>query len=70
MNTATAPQTLRKRINELGPWFHDLDLHGVRTAPDHPLGDFLLDLWTQVEPAFPQDMRGKTVLDIGCNAGF
>lgn len=61
---------LEERVRELGPWFHDLELHGVRTAPDHPLGDFLQDLWNQVEPAFPLDMSGKTVLDIGCNAGF
>jgi tRNA (mo5U34)-methyltransferase len=62
--------TLAERIDELGPWFHDLDIHGVRTAPDHPLGDFLRDLWRTVEPFFPADMTGKTVLDIGCNAGF
>lgn len=65
----TAPE-LRERVDALGPWFHDLDLCGVRTAPGHPLGDFLRDLWRQVEPAFPADMTGKTVLDIGCNAGF
>jgi tRNA (mo5U34)-methyltransferase len=70
VSTATAQEVLRDRIEALGPWFHDLDLHGVRTAPHHPLGNFLQDLWTQVEPAFPQDMTGKTVLDIGCNAGF
>jgi tRNA (mo5U34)-methyltransferase len=61
---------LESRIRELGPWFHDLDLHGVRTAPNHPLGNFLYELWELVVPAFPEDMRGKTVLDIGCNAGF
>lgn len=61
---------LETRVQELAPWFHDLDLHGVRTAPEHPLGDFLRDLWRQVEPAFPEDMTGKTVLDVGCNAGF
>lgn len=61
---------IEERVQELGPWFHDLDLHGIRTAPDHPLGDFLRELWRQVEPAFPADMTGKTVLDIGCNAGF
>jgi tRNA (mo5U34)-methyltransferase len=61
---------LKKKIRALSPWFHDLDLGGVRTAPEHPLGDFLQALWLQVEPAFPADMRGKTVLDIGCNAGF
>ena len=62
--------TIRRRVRELGPWFHDLDLGGVRTAPDHPLGNFLQELWSTVEGAFPSDMRGKTVLDIGCNAGF
>jgi tRNA (mo5U34)-methyltransferase len=61
---------LEARVRDLGPWFHDLDLHGVHTAPAHPLGDFLNDLWAVVEPAFPSDLSGKEVLDIGCNAGF
>lgn len=61
---------IQQHVAKLGPWFHDLELHGVHTAPDHPLGGFLRDLWRQVEPAFPADMTGKTVLDIGCNAGF
>jgi tRNA (mo5U34)-methyltransferase len=61
---------VESRVRELGPWFHDLDLYGVRTAPDHPLGGFLQELWAVVEPAFPQDLTGRTVLDIGCNAGF
>jgi tRNA (mo5U34)-methyltransferase len=63
-------EELEDRVRELGPWFHDLNLHGVRTAPDHPLGDFLQSLWSQVESAFPSDMTGKTALDIGCNGGF
>lgn len=62
--------SIRARVTELGPWFHDLDLRGVRTAPDHPLGTFLQDLWATIEPAFPADMTDSTVLDIGCNAGF
>lgn len=61
---------LAAKVRELGPWFHDLDLHGVRTAPDHPLGDFLEDLWAVIEHVFPQEMHGASVLDIGCNAGF
>ena len=66
----TTATTLEERVRALDPWFHDLELNGVRTAPEHPLGNFLRDLWAQVEPAFPADMTGKTVLDIGCNAGF
>jgi tRNA (mo5U34)-methyltransferase len=61
---------IKTRVRELGPWFHDLEIQGVRTAPAHPLGGFLQELWRQVEPAFPRDMSGLTVLDIGCNAGF
>lgn len=66
----TDRSTIENRVQRLGPWFHDLDLNGVRTAPEHPLGSFLSDLWATVLPAFPEDMTGKTVLDIGCNAGF
>jgi tRNA (mo5U34)-methyltransferase len=62
--------SLQEQVRSLGPWFHDLDIHGVRTAPEHPLGNFLRELWEAVSPFFPADMRGKTVLDIGCNAGF
>jgi tRNA (mo5U34)-methyltransferase len=69
--TKTAERAgLEERVRALGPWFHDLELRGVRTAPEHPLGNFLRDLWSQVEGAFPADLTGKTVLDIGCNAGF
>jgi tRNA (mo5U34)-methyltransferase len=70
VTTGTARSGLEAEIRVLGPWFHDLDLHGVRTMPEHPLGGFLSDLWEMVEPAFPADMTGMTVLDIGCNAGF
>jgi tRNA (mo5U34)-methyltransferase len=62
--------SLARRVEALGPWFHDLEIHGVRTAPEHPLGNFLREIWTAVSPFFPEDMSGKTVLDIGCNAGF
>jgi tRNA (mo5U34)-methyltransferase len=65
------PRELERRVAELGPWFHDIELaHGVRTAPDHPLGDFLQEIWRQVSRYVPADLSGQTVLDIGCNAGF
>jgi tRNA (mo5U34)-methyltransferase len=61
---------LERRVRELDPWFHNLDLQGVRTAPDHFLGDYPTLKWRGFADALPQDLRGKTVLDIGCNAGF
>jgi tRNA (mo5U34)-methyltransferase len=61
---------LEGRVRELGPWFHNLDLHGIQTAPEHFLGDYPTNKWRSFAHAIPADLRGKTVLDIGCNAGF
>jgi tRNA (mo5U34)-methyltransferase len=47
-----------------------MDLRGVRTAPEHMLGDYPNCKWQQFAHAIPRDLRGRTVLDIGCNAGF
>lgn len=65
-----SPDQLRARIDELGPWFHNLDLFGVLTAPDHPLGDYPRFKWERFAHAIDPDLSGKSVLDIGCNAGF
>lgn len=61
---------LEQRIHDLGDWFHNLDLHGVSTAPQHFLGDFPNVKWKEIAPSIPADLRGATVLDIGCNGGF
>jgi tRNA (mo5U34)-methyltransferase len=58
------------KVRELGQWFHNLDLRGVKTAPDHFLGDYPSVKWRGFEHAIPADLAGKSVLDIGCNAGF
>jgi tRNA (mo5U34)-methyltransferase len=62
--------TIRRRVQELGPWFHNMDLAGVRTAPEHFLGDYPHVHWRAFENAVPRDLTGRSVLDIGCNAGF
>jgi tRNA (mo5U34)-methyltransferase len=61
---------LTQRIGELGEWFHNLDLHGVRTAPNHFLGDFPNVKWKHIQRSIPQNLSGESVLDIGCNGGF
>jgi tRNA (mo5U34)-methyltransferase len=60
---------LEARIEELGPWFHNIDLDGVWTAPDHFLGDYPGAKFRRFEAGLP-DVSGRSVLDIGCNAGF
>jgi tRNA (mo5U34)-methyltransferase len=47
-----------------------MDLHGVKTAPQHFLGDYPSIKWQSFAHAIPRDLTGKSVLDIGCNAGF
>ncbi|WP_149536542.1 TIGR04290 family methyltransferase [Siccirubricoccus phaeus] len=64
------PEAIRRRAEALGPWFHNLDLGGVRTAPDHFLGDYPAVKWRRFAHAVPRDLSGKSVLDIGCNGGF
>lgn len=64
------PEEIKRRVDELGPWFHNIDLNGVATAPGHFLGDYPSVKWRRFADAIPQDLAGKTVLDIGCNGGF
>jgi tRNA (mo5U34)-methyltransferase len=66
----TANAGLQGRIRALGPWFHNLRLRGIETAPDHFLGDFPRCKWERIRDAIPRDLRGVSVLDIGCNGGF
>ena len=61
---------IERRVAELGPWFHDLDLQGVRTAPDHFLWGYPENKFKRFRHVVPEDLSGKSVLDIGCNAGF
>ena len=61
---------LKSEVEALGPWFHNIDLCGVKTAPSHFLGDYPAQKWKHFAPALPDDLSGRSVLDIGCNAGF
>lgn len=63
-------QEIEQRVRSLGDWFHNLDLRGVRTAPNHFLGDYPNINWSRISHAIPDNLTGKTVLDVGCNAGF
>ncbi len=65
---------LEAGVERLRPWFHRIELpEGVVTKTesvfdepvDHPAGT-----WRRVQKVLPRDLSGKTVLDIGCNAGF
>ena len=64
-----AHEELRVVLSKLGPWFHNIPLTrtiGTRPElPEHPA-----NRWSAIDPFVPRDLTGKTVLDIGVNAGF
>jgi len=74
MSVSTSPafsrEHIARRIGELGEWFQNMDLGGVPTAPSHFLGDYPAIKWQRFSHAVPENLAGKSVLDIGCNAGF
>ena len=66
----TSRTSLRERIAALGPWFHNLRIDGIETAPDHFLGDYPAFKWRGFADVVPERLDGLSVLDVGCNAGF
>src|SRR3954464_15623679 len=70
MTLGLSKDQIRSRAAALGEWFHNIDLDGVPTAPNHFLNDYPNVKWRRFEHAIPADLSGRTVLDIGCNAGF
>lgn len=68
--SALTRDEIEARVRALGQWFHNIDLGGVQTAPDHFLGDYPRIKWQRFQHAIPADLTGRTVLDIGCNGGF
>ena len=63
-------EQINENIQQLGKWFHNINLYGVQTAPDHFLGDYPKVKFEKFAHSIPADLTGKSVLDIGCNAGF
>ena len=77
MSKTWTEDEIRTRIHELDDdlgWYQNIDLgNGVQTKSrrvwgedlDHPRKRF-----AEMEPAVPARLDGKSVLDIGCNAGY
>lgn len=60
---------LMHKVEALGPFYHNIALpYGVQTAPEHS-SPARGENWESLLSALPEDLNGKTVLDIGCNAG-
>jgi tRNA (mo5U34)-methyltransferase len=71
---ALTREELAAGVARLEPWFHLIDLgQGVVTKTrsaageevDHPRGE-----WEVIKRHLPRNLSGKTLIDVGCNAGF
>src|SRR5437660_5167301 len=62
------------RVERLGPWFHCIDLgDGIATKTVSAIGEPVehpRPTWEKVRACLPENIEGKSVLDVGCNAGF
>lgn len=69
----THEEILRER-ERLAPWFHRIDLgHGIFTKTESVMGepvDHPRASWEVIRQCLPEDLRGRSVLDVGCNGGF
>src|SRR5688572_23092217 len=67
-------QEIRAKLQDLQPWFHCIDLgDGLRTKTVSAIGEPVehpQPTWQAIQKYLPSDVTGKTVLDVGCNAGF
>jgi tRNA (mo5U34)-methyltransferase len=68
------PQTreaVEQRVAELGWWYHRFQLpSGVWTTEGTSTAYDPNERWQFIEPYLPEDLKGKTVLDVGGNSGW
>ena len=61
-------------VERLRPWFHCIDLgNGIQTKTASTAGepvDHPQATWQTIREYLPDDLSAKSVLDVGCNAGF
>jgi tRNA (mo5U34)-methyltransferase len=64
-------EEVRRRVEELGWWYHHFELpSGVWTGTGEPPAYDPIERWELIEPHLPDDLQGRTVLDVGGNSGY
>jgi tRNA (mo5U34)-methyltransferase len=67
-------EEILSEIERLQPWFHRIHLgQDIYTKTETVMGepvDHPSEPWQTISKCLPDDLSGKSVLDVGCNAGF
>ena len=64
-------EDVQRRVEELGWWYHHFELpSGVWTGTGEPPAYDPIERWKLIEPHLPDDLQGKSVLDVGGNSGY
>jgi tRNA (mo5U34)-methyltransferase len=60
---------MTETLQRLGPWYHNVVFApGMMSNPSN--ADYPASRWRLLDSVISKDLRGKSVLDIGCNSGF
>jgi tRNA (mo5U34)-methyltransferase len=74
MSETMTREEIQARVERLGPWFHCIDLGGgLQTKTVSAIGEPIehpRPTWEKVRACLPEELAGRSVLDVGCNAGF
>jgi len=61
---------LLQELDSLGNWHHRVNLGDGKFTTDNQSAPNPQEKWKLLEPYVPEDLSGKTVLDLGCNSGY
>jgi tRNA (mo5U34)-methyltransferase len=64
-----ASDEMAKTLQRLGPWYHNV-VFGPNVMSNPTNADYPGSRWRVLDKVISKDLRGKSVLDIGCNSGF
>jgi tRNA (mo5U34)-methyltransferase len=68
------PEEIHQNLKSLAPWFQCIDLgSGIKTKTQSAASEYVdhpAETWEKIRRCLPEDLSGKSVLDVGCNAGF